>query len=324
MRKIACFLLAVIMIAAFATTALAADITASYDHGKLTVSTTADNWFRINVDGVGTGRSLTPKVPALTFDYELSDGDHLIAISSDIVGGGSVMITVINGSSQTSGAEPGSDPQQSEETSNQPGHTEHTPVEIPEKAPDCTNYGLTGGVMCKNGGEILKDQSPVPPLGHRYLVAGKSDETVTYKCLRCDQVLKAGVHEAVKNRLGNIITNMQGQPVDYTAGTAKDEEKCLVLNVEKPFGEATLTLDGSLIMQLIREGYDHIEFVNGKADLLIPLNRISNAWFNTNGPISGYLFSTNPDSDFEITLRVAARVGNEIVVTEQYNDLELK
>ena len=324
MKKTACFLLAMVLMAAVAVPALAADVSASYDHGMLTVSTGANNWFRISVDGTGTGRSLTPKVPTLTFAWDLTDGEHRVSISSDIVGGGSVTIKVIDGLSQNTDESGEAAPTPTKQPEKIKEHSEHTPEEIPAVEPTCTKDGLTAGTKCKEGGEILTAQETVPALGHRYIPVSKTGDRITYQCLRCNERLRAGVKEAVKNRLGNIIVDPQGKPVNYKAAQAQKDENVLVLTVEKPFGEATLILDGSLIMQLFREGYDQVEFVNGKADLLIPLKAIQNSWFVTDGPISAYLFSTNPDADFETTLRVEAQVGNEKVATEQYSDLELK
>ncbi len=325
MKKTACFLLAMVLMAAVAVPALAADVSASYDHGMLTVSTGANNWFRISVDGTGTGRSLTPKVPTLTFAWDLTDGEHRVSISSDIVGGGSVTIKVVDGCSQEDSiASDEEEPAPVQEPEKIVEHSVHTPVEIPASEPTCTAPGYTAGTACKEGGEILEKQGVIPALGHRFIAISKNGDRVTFQCVRCGVSMKAGLNDVVQNRLGNIIVDAENRPVNYKAGRPKEDATLLTLRVEKPNGTATLILDGSLIMQLIREGYDRVEFVNGKADLLIPLKAIQNSWFVTDGPISAYLFSTNPDADFETTLRVEAQVGNEKVATEQYSGLELK
>ena len=328
MKKTICFLLTAMMVAAITLPALAADVTASYDHGKLSVSTTAESWFRINVDGVGTGRSLTPKVPSLTFEYELSDGDHRIGISSDVAGGGTVTIKVVNGvsvngsSAEESSAEESSLP--SSETAKPVEHSTHTSVEIPAKEPTCTETGLTAGEKCQEGGEILTAQEIIPALGHRYMVAGKNGDTVSYKCVRCDAELKAKAGEAVQNRLGNIVTDEEGKPVDYTAGANQADEKVIVITVDKPAGEATLTLDTNLIVQLFREGYNSVEFVNGKADLVISLNSITKTWFSTEKAITAYLFTTNSEPETKTALRVEGLVESGTIEESQDTGLALK
>ena len=319
MKKIACFLLTVIMMAAIAVPALAADVSASYDHGKLTVSTTAEGWFRIIVDGVGTMRSLTPRVPAITIDYELTDGEHRVGISSDVAGGGTVTIKVVNGVSTNgsdSGNQPASDPIAPV------AHDTHTPVEISAKEPTCTQTGLTAGEKCWEGGEILKAQEIIPALGHRFAMAGKNGDTISYKCVRCDATMKAKVTDAVQNRLGNIVTDSEGQPLSYTAGKKQADDKVMVITVEKSAGEATLTLDTSLIVQLFREDCNSVEFVNGKADLVIPLNSITKTWFSTEEAVTAYLFTTNPEA--ETAIRVEGLTNSGKIEASQDTGLALK
>ena len=95
MKKIACLLLAAMLILA-AGTALAdgISVSASYDDGTLMVSTTASGYFTISVDGTGTKRSLTPSVPSLSFAYPLEDGLHTVSISNDVLGSASTNLRV--------------------------------------------------------------------------------------------------------------------------------------------------------------------------------------------------------------------------------------
>lgn len=95
MKKIACLLLAAILVIAVGT-ALAdgISVSASYDNGTLSVSTTASGYFTISVDGVGTRRSLTPSVPSLSFNYPLEDGVHTITIANDVLGSASTSVRV--------------------------------------------------------------------------------------------------------------------------------------------------------------------------------------------------------------------------------------
>lgn len=320
MKKIACFLLTAVMMAAIAVPALAADVSASYDHGKLTVSTSSSNWYRIVVDGVGTMRSLTPSVPSLTFEYELSDGEHRVGISSDVVGGGTITIKVVNGVS-VNGSEDGKGNEQSSEPAKPVEHDTHTPVEIPAKEPTCTVNGRTVGQMCKEGGEILLEQEIIPALGHRYAVAGKNGDVITYKCVRCGEIWKAYATDAVENRFGNIVTDKDGNPVSYTAGIKQSNKKVILITVKKPAGKATMALDISLITQLYREGFSSVEFVNGKADLVIPLNSISKSWFGMQEAVISYLFTTDSESDI---LRVEGQTYGGKIGTTQDTGLVLK
>jgi len=65
---------------------------ASYDNGLLTVEVFTPGWYTITVDGVGTGRSLTPSVGSLTFAWPrdgawAEDGTpHSVVLESDELG----------------------------------------------------------------------------------------------------------------------------------------------------------------------------------------------------------------------------------------------
>ena len=85
--------------------------------------------------------------------------------------------------------------------------------------------------------------------------------------------------------------------------------------------QATLILENSLIMQLIREGYDRVELVNGKTtDAVIELYQISTSWFSTNEPIASYLFTFA--SEGQVT--VEALAGANRVTANSYTGVTVK
>ena len=322
MKKIVCFLMALTVMLALAGTAFAADVSASYSNGMLTVSTGSNGWFRISVDGSGTGRSLTPSVPTLTWEYPLTNGEHRISISSDIHGSGSTTITVTDGIAKPEqGSNNNQNPPKATQPPQVPEHTEHIPADIAAVEPTCTRTGLTVGQKCAVGGEILKEQEVVPALGHRYTIASRTDNSLSLQCIRCDKKLKVGVKEAVENRYGNIILNEKGEAVTYNALPNKTDGKLMTLTLARKAEQATLILENSLIMQLIREGYDRVELVNGKTtDAVIELYQISTSWFSTNEPIASYLFTFA--SEGQVT--VEALAGANRVTANSYTGVTVK
>lgn len=325
MKKIICTLLALTMVLAMAGTALAADVSASYSNGQLTVSTSTDGWFRISVDGQGTDRSLTPRVPTLTFAYELKDGKHRVSISSDIVGSGSTTIEVKNGKSVDSDSSAQPDPTQAPVAKE---HTEHEAEKIPGVPPTCTKEGLTEGERCKIGGEILKAQEKVPALGHFYMLTSRANGKVTYCCSRCGDTIKARPTEAIKNRLGSgLLKDATGSSVDYTANAAKDNPTMVQIKADlskKPASEIGLYLNTAAIMTFVREGFNTVEFINGKADLTIDLYAITPSWFDTQAPISCYVISTDPAAAEGTLVKVEALVSeDETLEAVQYTGISL-
>jgi len=327
MKKVVCAFLALTMILAMTATALAADVSASYSNGMLTVSTSSDGWFRISVDGQGTDRSLTPRVPTLTFAYALKDGAHRISISSDIVGSGSTTIQVVNGSSTGEG---GSQPQpKPTEAPVIKEHDEHVAETIPAVEPTCTKNGLTEGERCTVGGEILTEQQEIPALGHHYVMQQREGKKVNYRCSRCGDTKKVNYTDAVQNRLGNaLLIDMNGVYVDYTVKPYDAESKVLVITADlskEPASEISLYLDTADIVQIIREGFNVIEYVNGKADLVIDLYSISTSWFETESPIQCYVFTTNPSSAEGMVMRVEAQISDtETIPAKTFSGVTLK
>lgn len=317
MKKTICALLTLTLILAITSTALAADVSASYSNGMLTVSTTTDGWFRISVDGQGTDRSVTPRVPTLTFAYELADGSHRISISSDIVGSGSTTIQVVNGVSVNGGSE---NVPKATEAPVIKEHEEHNPESVPGVEPTCMQNGLTEGTRCTVGGERLTGLEVLPALGHRYAVVSHNETTNFFECKRCGAKLQAGLKDAVQNRYGNIILNGEGAVADYKAAPSKENERVMTFTLDQATEKIVVTLDNSLIMQIMREGSSQVEIVNGKIVTAIDLYQISPSWFNTAEKVENYIFTV--DSEAQIT--VQTMVNGELLTAKTFAGVTVK
>lgn len=344
MKKTACILIALMMSFAFAAAALAADVSASYKNGTLTVSTSSGGYWTINVDGKGTERTLSPGTPSLSFSYPLEDGEHRVGIHNDVHGGGSTTIYIKNGVSVDDyvvptaaptakptakpSAKPSDGPTETASAEPEPtatpvpdpDHTTHTPVIIPGVEATCTKEGLTEGTMCAEGGEILTPQQVIPALGHRYRVESSSKTNVSYRCVRCDKVVKAAPSEAVASRFGNIITDLDGAVLTYQASPSKNDGKTIVLKLDKAADAAVLTLENSLIAQIIREGYDKVEIVKGEFDAMVELNKISRSWFSASGAIENYVFTLVKNGD----CKVEARIAGNTVAADTFDGVTVK
>ena len=314
MKKTVCIILALILSLSLISVAFAADVTASYADGKLTVSTTANYYFRIIVDGHGTMRSLTPRVPSLTFEYELSDGTHKVSLSSDIVGGGSTTITIVNGRS-VDGAEAEPTPEPTPTPAPTPApHTQHKYDNVEAKEPTCTEDGYTAGVRCALGGEIVEGLETIPAPGHQYVLISREKGMAEYRCVRCDDTFQVKVTSAVADRLGYaLVRDAEGERVAYTAKPTKANSTILLIKAEpekKNTSEIGLYLTGELLEQLAQEGFDRVEFVNGKAYLMIELGSITAEWFDTDADVAAFVFSTDPAAAEGTLVKVEAQISD--------------
>lgn len=317
MKKAICALLTLTMILAITGTALAADVSASYNNGMLTVSTTTDGWFRISVDGQGTDRSVTPRVPTLTFAYQLADGTHRISISSDIVGSGSTTIQVVNGVSVQGGSENAA---QATEAPAAKEHKEHIEETVPGVEPTCTENGLSEGTRCTIGGETLTGMEVIPALGHRYKIVNHTDSMNYFECVRCGNKMQANANMAIQNRYGNIILNGEGAVADYKAAPSKENEGAMTFTLDQAAEKIVVTLDNSLIMQIMREGSSQVVIVNGKTVTTIDLYQISPSWFNTAEKVETYIFTV--DSEAQITAQTM--VNGELLTADTFAGVTVK
>ena len=336
MKKAACILIALMMTFSLAAVAFAADVSASYSNGTLTVSTSTSGYWMIVVDGKGTERALMPSMMTLSFSYPLSDGEHRVRISNDVHGGANTVIYIKNGVSVdgyvaptaaptvkpavTPTAKPGTTEEVTPAVTAEPTHTSHTPVVIPAVEATCTKDGLTEGTKCAAGGEILVAQQIVPALGHRYRVESATGNSVVYRCVRCDKKLTAGAKDAVANRFGNIVTGLDGAVLTYQAAADKNDGKIIVLKLDQAADAAVLTLESTLIPQIIREGYDRVEIVKGDFDAVVELNRISRSWFPVEGAISAYVFTLVKDGE----CKVEAQTATGLTAAETFDGVTVK
>ena len=188
MKKIVCLVLALALLLTVGT-ALAEDISmsASYDNGMLTVSTSTTGYFTISVDGDSTARTLTPSTSSLTFAWALEDGSHIVTIESDMLGSASRSIYV--------GVKPTEVPV---EPTAAPVEPTAAPVE-PTAAPVEPTEAPTGpvqvsGVSYKNG-VISFSVSGLRGYGEIWLDGASTGRSVNANGgASLSQRLKAGVH----------------------------------------------------------------------------------------------------------------------------------
>ncbi len=91
----------------------------------------------------------------------------------------------------------------------------HTPEEVAEKAPTCTEEGAKNGVICAVCGEVLEAEEVVPALGHTEEILPAVAPTCTEtgltegkKCSVCGEILVA---QEVVDALGHTPTEVDGR-----------------------------------------------------------------------------------------------------------------
>ncbi len=328
MKKSISFLAVVLILLCCIGAAMAAEVTASYEDGKLTVTTTTNGWYRILVDGVGTGFAVTPRLPSYTFEWPLTPGEHTITLSSDTDGWGSTTVYVaadpnnpIDIPTATPATptpaptiEPAADP-----TARPTDEPNEKPTETPTAKPTAqpTSQPLTEiqpqsdinldqyralipktasiEPTCTEDGKAA-DGTKLSPLGHQFIYKGKtSDNVVMYVCNRCGISLNVNAFSPVNNRLGSIVVAKDGKPLDYKGYSTQSDASLYTIETAPEKGGAVLMLDGQIIRQLIREGYSRLAFICNGDCLTITLNEISTRWFSTDRAVMKYLFVIDPD-----------------------------
>ena len=315
MKKLICLTISILLILGTLSTALAVD--ATYKDGRLTVSTGDEGFFEIYVDGVFVGKWVGTGLPSNTFPYELEPGEHRVRIFDYEQGTGSNTTFTVEGEKQT---KPKAEEQNTGKEEDPAKEHTHTPAAIPAEEPTCGKEGKSLGLKCEVCGEVLVPQTDVPALSHRYAVIQHSGSNVTYQCMLCGDTIQKGANESVNNRYGNIILEEKGMPANYRAAADKSDGRIIVLTLDKTALQAELTLENSLIMQIIREGYTAVRVVNGKTVLTIDLYKVSPSWFSVSGKIESYLFTVNTDAE----LTVQALSNGERVETNTYSGVTVQ
>jgi len=329
MKKGIALIIAVMLLLTITSAALAADVTASYENGMLTVSTSTDGWFRISVDGAGTGRSLTPNVPTLTFEIKLSNGLHTVNISSDTSGGGTTqfMVTDAAPAEPTPTAAPSNpvvqptyDPTDAENIPNTPSAL---PTGIPANAVSTRVKVTPKPATCIASG-ISSTGQTVPALGHCYGVISTNNGLQELRCIRCGRNIQAALNEQIANRFGNILVNNKSRNLGYNARVTLNVPKTVVITIKRPSSGVVLTLDSTLLALMNREGYERIQLINDNANLIIELNQINSTWFPDQEGIVSYLFTLNSTSA-RSTYKVEAMLDNgQKVESRTYYGVYLK
>jgi len=191
----------------------------------------------------------------------------------------------------------------------------HTEEVVTGKEPTCTETGLTDGAVCSVCGEVLVEQTEIAALGHNY-VKHRANGLITYTCTRCgdtftepDPDFKAEVEG-----YGDILKDTEGVFVPYNyEGNGNILVITAVLDDDYT-SEIGMYLDKELIDRIFGEGYAFIEYINGDADIVIELAKISDEWFNTNSAIWCYVFSTDPEAEEGTLVKVEAQISNTEMV----------
>ena len=296
MKKYVWLIAPLIMIVLFISSAFAVD--ATYHDGRVTVSTSDPGFFEILIDGAGTGRWVGTGMPSNTFSWELADGKHTVRLYSPDGDGGS---------SNTFWVGPVQENAQENGESSESG-TSNEPVKVSAAEPTCVKEGVD-----ENGNTI-------PALGHRYKIVNHTDSMNYFECVRCGNKMQANANMAIQNRYGNIILNGEGAVADYKAAPSKENESVMTFTLDQAAEKIVVTLDNSLIMQIMREGSSQVEIVNGKTVTTIDLYQISPSWFNTAEKVETYIFTV--DSEAQIT--VQTMVNGELLTADTFAGVTVK
>ena len=289
MNKFVCFLSVFTALILMMSTAFAAELTASYSDGMLTVSTSSEGYYRIVVDGTGTGYAVSHRSPTYTFAWPLQPGEHTVTITDEYYGTGKTTIIVPGNAAEPVDTEDktGNDKaDESEGTNSQSGVHEHSFEVLPATEPTCMEKGKSEGYQCTDCGLVMQDTFPAQ--GHRYKIVSHNDTTNFFECVRCGNKIQAGLKDAVQNRYGNILVDGNGEALIYQAVPGN---LIMTLALDEETSQFTLTMDISLIMQFMREGNNQVEIVNGKTVTAIDLYQISPSWFNTTEKVEKYIIT---------------------------------
>ncbi|MBR4332590.1 MAG: hypothetical protein IKP72_07940 [Clostridia bacterium] len=309
------FLAAVMLVLILSVTAAFA-VEATYRDGKITVTTGSSGFFEIIIDGTLTDRWVGTGMPSNTFSMKLEDGEHTVRLYSPDGDAGSSNKFWVGEKPDDTPAPEATEAPEAEPTVPVPEHT-HVAELLPEEEPTCTKEGKTSGSKCSVCGEVILEQMPIPALGHRYKIVKHNDTTNSYECVRCGNKMQANVNKAVQNRYGNIILNEKGEVANYQA---KGAEQTMVLSLEQAAEQVVLFLDNSLIIQLMREGYTQVEVVNGNADAVIDLSKITPSWFNTTEKVENYIFTIGGEAQ----VTVETLINGEKLVAETFAGVTVK
>ena len=296
MKKLICLTIAMFAMLACMNVALAVD--AVYNNGIITVSTSDSGFFEIIIDGTLTDRWVGTGMQSNSFSMQLENGKHTVRLYSPDGDGGS---------SNTFWVGPVQENAQENGESSESG-TSNEPVKVSAAEPTCVKEGVD-----ENGNTI-------PALGHRYKIVNHTDSMNYFECVRCGNKMQANANMAIQNRYGNIILNGEGAVADYKAAPSKENKSVMTFTLDQAAEKIVVTLDNSLIMQIMREGSSQVEIVNGKTVTTIDLYQISPSWFNTAEKVETYIFTV--DSEAQIT--VQTMVNGELLTADTFAGVTVK
>ncbi len=310
MKKLVCLLLAALLTFIFSSASLAG-VEASYSDGMLTVSTDEEGFWEITIDTEWIGHWIGSGHPSCTYAVEMAEGEHTALIvngtrcltASFWVGEGQAE----KGSADQPAAAESTDSVKLDNVSYATGVVRFRASGLRAYAEiwiDGQNTGLTVG---ENG-----EQSAVKLLSEGThtlaLYVPAFDEMDVVEFTAADFSPKA---EALREVLPALVKNEAGESLGSGLSIDRDQSSFLLrVSVEnKP--DAVLTFTGEQLRALLEQGLNMIEYVNGTASLYIDLTKVSEAWFDTEAPVTAYCFALIPGEDgARLTVYAVTEAGN--------------
>lgn len=173
----------------------------------------------------------------------------------------------------------------------------HTPEDIPNVAPTCTDSGTTGGKRCSECGYIIEESTVVTATGHTYVYSNSSNSQHTATCSKCghselqdhsygeDNKCTCGAENEIWTLVTDVSTLSAG---DQIVIVAKDSNYALSTTQNtNNRGQATVTKNNE---------NSTVTFVNGVQTITLEVGKTDKTWaFNTG---SGYLYAASSSKNY--------------------------
>ena len=310
MKKLACFVLTILLLAVWQGVSLA-DVSASYDNGNLTVSTDEQGFWEITVDDEWIGYWVGRALPNSTIPMKLAEGEHTVTISNPDE---NRTLTI----SFWVGENPAADASQPTSTADSKGPIK---LESARYAKGVITIRLSGlrscaeiwldeeytGINVTENGETSLLQVLSAGEHTLTLIVPDDAETDSKPVLAVSfhpdgQTLRAALTDLVKNEAGETLSS--GLSIDMD-----DESYLLRVSVDGKPG-AVLTIGKDQLKALLDQGLNVIEYVNGKSALRIDLTQITDRWFDASAPVTAYAFSLTAQEDgVQVTVEAQTEKG---------------
>jgi len=307
----------------------------SYNNGTVTVTISGnDTPAAIFIDGVATG---------ITID---GSGTRAVKVGNLAPGTHTVEAVTFTGSLYASFTV------SSQGTSTPTVHTHDWTGWAVTKNPNCENAGEeTRTCRICNQEEVRR----ISPLGHRYVVESENDRYTNYRCSNCGKHMQkekpvystpapipwavtnqtqnlttttapasSGLSAVVRNKYAHILWDSNLMSTDYDAYADVQDPSVLVIEVAQDTrtgksSEIGLYLEKEIVDQIKGEGYAYLRFINGKAILTITLANLDDPWFTTDEDINFRVFTTDPNAQGGVMVKVEAELVSGSVIQPSSN-----